>query len=127
MEKYVSDLIGYYGGDKVCLNENGSPVIVSCLEERINKRVSEIVLELKRIKKIYDDYQKKQSILRSYVRTGDIYRLTMHKRERIMRTIRENRGILCGIQFYTKQLNHEKKEIQKIHPKNMKKKKLIKT
>lgn len=122
MEKYVSDLIGYYGGDKVCLSENGVPVIVSTLEERINRRVSEITLELNRLKKVYDEYMKRQGILRAYVRTGDVNKLTKNKQERIKKTIRENRGILCGIQFYTKQLNHEKKGLQKHHPKNMKKK-----
>lgn len=122
MEKYVSDLIGYYGGDKVCLNENGVPVIVSTLEERINRRVSEITLELNRLKKLYDEYVTKQSVLRNFVRSGESDKLTHNKRERITKTIRENRGILCGIRFYTTQLNREKKMIQKMHPKNMKKK-----
>lgn len=122
MEKYVSDLIGYYGGDKICLNENGVPVIVSTLEERINRRVSEITRELNRLKKLYDEYVTKQSVLRNFVRSGEADKLTHKKKERITKTIRENRGILCGIRFYTTQLNREKKMIQKMHPKNMKKK-----
>ena len=122
MEKYISDLIGYYGGDKVCLNENGVPVIISTLEERINRRVSEITLELNRLKKLYDEYITKQSVLRNFVRSGEADKLAHNKKERITKTIRENRGILCGIRFYTTQLNREKKMIQKMHPKNMKKK-----
>ena len=123
MKKYISDLIiGYYGGDKVCLNENGVPVIVSTLEQRINKRVSEISIELNRLKKLYDEYIEKQSVLRNYVRSGEIYKLTKNKQERITKTIRENRGVLCGIRFRTTQLNREKKNLQKQHPKNMKKK-----
>ena len=122
MEKYISDLIGYYGGDKVCLSENGVPVIVSTLEQRINKRVSEISLELNRINKIYNEYIEKQRVLRNFVRSGEADKLTNNKKERITKTIRENRGILCGIRFYTTQLNREKKMIQRQHPKNMKKK-----
>ena len=90
--------------------------------EKMDSRVSEISLELNHVNKVYHEYMEKQRNLRAYVKSEDFKEASIYKQKRIKRTIRENRGILCGIQFYTKQLNHEKKSLQRNYPKHMKKK-----
>ena len=90
--------------------------------KNMRSRVSEISLELNHVNKVYHEYMEKQKNLREYVKSEDFKEISVYKQERLKRKIRENRGILCGIQFYTKQLNHEKKSLQRTYAKNMKKK-----
>lgn len=90
--------------------------------EKIESRLSEFSIELNHVIKVYHEYMKKQRNLRMYIKSEDFKKISVYKQERIKRTIRENRGILCGIQFYTKQLNTEKKNLQRNYSKNLKKK-----
>jgi hypothetical protein len=90
--------------------------------EKTESRLSEISLELNHVIKVYHEYLEKQRNLRMYIKSEDFKKISIYKQERVKRTIRENRGILCGIQFYTKQLNNEKKTLQRSYSENMKKK-----
>lgn len=90
--------------------------------EKTESRLSEISNELNQVIKVYHEYMEKQINLRMYIKSEDFKKVSVYKQERIKRTIRENRGILCGIQFYIKQLNTEKKNLQRNYSKNLKKK-----
>lgn len=114
-------LVGYFKGDAFCVDENGVPYLVSTLEERINKRTSEIDHELRHVVKLYQSYIKKQMSTKSLL-GKKVVQLSEWEKRRVQKRIAQNKLILRGMAAYISQLNAEKMVIQKNHPKNMKKK-----
>ena len=114
-------LVGYFKGDAFCIDENGVPYLVSTLEERINKRTSEIDHELRHVVRLYQQYIKKQISTKSLL-GKKVVQLSEWEKRRVQKRIAQNKLILRGMAAYISQLNAEKVIIQKNHPKNMKKK-----
>ena len=114
-------LVGYFKGDAFCIDENGVPYLVSTLEERINKRTSEIDHELRHVVRLYQQYIQKQINTKSLLGKKAV-QLSEWEKRRVQKHIAQNKLILRGMAAYISQLNAEKVIIQKNHPKNMKKK-----
>jgi hypothetical protein len=114
-------LVGYFKGDAFCIDENGVPYLVSTLEERINKRTSEIDHELRHVVRLYQQYIQKQINTKSLL-GKKVVQLSDWEKKRVQKRIAQNKLILRGMATYISQLNAEKVIIQKNHPKNMKKK-----
>ena len=81
--KDYSNLIGYFNGDDVVKNENGTPVLVSNLGRRINRRVAEINRDLKRTKELQNDYINRQMELKSFVKTDEFKNQSWFKQEKV--------------------------------------------
>lgn len=114
-------LVGYFKGDAFCIDENGVPYLESTLEERINKRTSEIDHELRHVVRLYQQYIQKQISTKSLL-GKKVVQLSEWEKRRVQKRIAQNKLILRGMATYISQLNAEKMIIQKNHPKNMKKK-----
>lgn len=114
-------LVGYFKGDAFCIDENGVPYLESRLEERINRRVSEIDHELIHVVRLYQSYIKKQMNTKSLLGKKAV-QLSEWEKRRVQKHIAQNKLIIRGMAAYISQLNAEKVVIQKNHPKNMKKK-----
>lgn len=112
-------LIGWYKDDEVYKTVCGNLVIKSTLAERINRRISEINHEMKHCTDIYLKYVDKQHELRNFIKSNN---LTKKQSSKIGLRIRDNKTILRGLRVYCTQLKHEKNQLQRSHPNNMKKK-----
>lgn len=122
MNEFYERLIGFYKNGAVILNEDGTPAVVVDIAGNINRRVAEINRDLKRTKEIQGEYINKQMELREFVKTDEFKNMSWFKQEKVKKKIKENRSIINGIYIFRHHLKHEKSEIQKMHPKNTKKK-----
>ena len=114
-------LVGYFKDNAVYFDENGVPYLVSTLEERINKRTSEIDHELNHVVKLYQDYIQKQIKTKSLLGKNAV-QLSEWEKRRVQKNISKNKLVLRGLAAYISQLNTEKVILQRNHPKRMKKK-----
>ena len=100
---------------------NGNFVGVQCSElteeEKIGKRISEIVLELKHVNNIYDKFREEQVELRRVLKSEE---LGYFKAKKVKKEIMQHRYILNGIQTYVKLLNCEREKLERSNPKRMK-------
>ena len=99
---------------------NGNFVGVQCSElteeEKIGKRISEIVFELKHVNNIYNKFMEEQLELRRMVKSGN---LGYFKAQKVKKEIMQHRYILNGIQTYVKLLNGEREKLERLHPNRM--------
>ena len=100
---------------------NGNFVGVQCSEmtedEKIGKRISEIVFELKHVNNIYDKFREEQVELRRILKSE---KLGYFKAKKVKKEIMQHRYILNGIQTYVKLLNCEREKLERMHPNRMK-------
>lgn len=100
---------------------NGNFVGVQCSElteeEKIGKRISEIVFELKHVNNIYDKFREEQVELRRILKSE---KLGYFKAKKVKKEIMQHRYILNGIQTYVKLLNGEREKLERLHPNRMK-------
>jgi hypothetical protein len=85
-------------------------------EEKIGKRISEIVFELKHVNNIYNKFMEEQLELRRMVKSGN---LGYFKAQKVKKEIMQHRYILNGIQTYVKLLNGEREKLERLHPNRM--------
>lgn len=86
-------------------------------EEKIGKRISEIVFELKHVNNIYNKFREEQVELRRILKSE---KLGYFKAKKIKKEIMQHRYILNGIQTYVKLLNGEREKLERLHPNRMK-------
>jgi len=100
---------------------NGNFVGVQCSElteeEKIGKRISEIVFELKHVNNIYNKFREEQIELRHLIKSE---KLGYFKAKKVKKEIMQHRYILNGIKNYIKLLNDERKKLDRLHPNRMK-------
>ena len=100
---------------------NGNFVGVQCSElteeEKIGKRISEIVFELKHVNNIYNKFREEQIELRNMIKSE---KLGYFKAKKVKKEIMQHRYILNGIQAYVKSLNGERERLERLHPNRMK-------
>lgn len=104
---------------KIYVNGNFVGVQYSELteEEKIGKRISEIVFELKHVNNIYDKFREEQVELRRIIKSE---KLGYFKAKKVKKEIMQHRYILNGIQTYVKLLNGEREKLERLHPNRMK-------
>lgn len=86
-------------------------------EEKIGKRISEIVFELKHVNNIYNKFMEEQLELRRMIKSE---KLGYFKAKKVKKEIMQHRYILNGIQTYVKLLNGEREKLERLHPNRMK-------
>jgi hypothetical protein len=100
---------------------NGNFVGIQCEpmteEEKIGKRISDIVFELKHVNNIYYKFREEQVELRRILKSE---KLGYFKAKKVNKEIMQHRYILNGIQTYVKLLNGEREKLERLHPKRMK-------